>query len=51
MVHELLNIQNGRVDLSLVPEIRPELRVRPIGYAVHNICTNTSTGDNSYNPN
>ncbi|KAF8586314.1 vacuolar protein sorting-associated protein 45 [Ramaria rubella] len=26
MVHELLNIQNGRVDLSLVPDIRPELR-------------------------
>ncbi|GJJ13177.1 hypothetical protein Clacol_007428 [Clathrus columnatus] len=26
MVHELLNIQNGRVDLSLVPEIRPELK-------------------------
>jgi hypothetical protein len=28
MVHELLGIQNGRVDLSLVPEIRPELSVR-----------------------
>jgi hypothetical protein len=27
MVHELLNIQNGRIDLSLVPDIRPELRV------------------------
>ncbi|KIJ54233.1 hypothetical protein M422DRAFT_153815 [Sphaerobolus stellatus SS14] len=26
MVHELLNIQNGRVDLSLVPDIRPELK-------------------------
>ncbi|KAF8512852.1 vacuolar protein sorting-associated protein 45 [Hysterangium stoloniferum] len=26
MVHELLNIQNGRVDLTLVPDIRPELR-------------------------
>ncbi|KAF8807133.1 Sec1-like protein [Phlegmacium glaucopus] len=25
MVHELLKIQNGRVDLSKVPEIRPEL--------------------------
>ncbi|TFK40537.1 Sec1-like protein [Crucibulum laeve] len=25
MVHELLGIQNGRVDLSLVPDIRPEL--------------------------
>jgi hypothetical protein len=28
MVHELLGIQNGRVDLSLVPDIRPELKVR-----------------------
>lgn len=29
MVHELLEIQNaGRVDLSLVPDIRPELKVR-----------------------
>ena len=27
MVHELLGIQNGRVDLSKVPEIRPELSV------------------------
>lgn len=27
MVHELLGIQNGRVDLSLVPDIRPELSV------------------------
>jgi vacuolar protein sorting-associated protein 45 len=26
MVHELLGIQNGRVDLSTVPEIRPELK-------------------------
>lgn len=26
MVHELLGIQNGRVDLSDVPDIRPELR-------------------------
>ena len=26
-VHELLNIQNGRVDLNLVPDIRPELKV------------------------
>jgi len=28
MVHELLCIQNGRVDLSKVPDIRPELSVR-----------------------
>lgn len=27
MVHELLNIQNGRVDLALVPDIQPELKV------------------------
>lgn len=27
MVHELLGIQNGRVDLSAVPDVRPELRV------------------------
>ena len=27
MVHELLGIQNGRVDLSLVPDIRSELSV------------------------
>ncbi|RPD62723.1 Sec1-domain-containing protein [Lentinus tigrinus ALCF2SS1-7] len=26
MVHELLGIQNGRVDLNLVPDIRPELK-------------------------
>ena len=30
MVHELLGIQNGRVDLSKVPEIRQELSVSPI---------------------
>jgi hypothetical protein len=27
MVHELLGIQNGRVDLRMVPDIRPELSV------------------------
>ncbi|KAI9059274.1 Sec1-like protein [Trametes sanguinea] len=26
MVHELLGIQNGRVDLGMVPDIRPELK-------------------------
>lgn len=30
MVHELLGIQNGRVDLSLVPDIGPDLSVRPL---------------------
>lgn len=28
MVHELFGIQNGRVDLGQVPDIRPELKVR-----------------------
>lgn len=28
MVHELLGIQNGRVNLSMVPGIQPELSVR-----------------------
>jgi Sec1 family len=28
MVHELLEIRNGRVDMSRVPDIRPELSVR-----------------------
>jgi vacuolar protein sorting-associated protein 45 len=28
MVHELLGIHNGRVDLSEVPDVRPELKVR-----------------------
>jgi vacuolar protein sorting-associated protein 45 len=28
MVHELLGIKNGRVDLRDVPEIRPEMKVR-----------------------
>jgi len=27
MVHELIGIHNGRVNLSLVPDIRPELAV------------------------
>ena len=27
MVHELLEIRNGRVDLSSVPDVRPELKV------------------------
>ena len=28
MVHELLGIRNGRVDMGQVPDIRPELSVR-----------------------
>lgn len=30
MVHELIGIQNGRVDLSNVPGIRPELKVNTL---------------------
>lgn len=29
MVHEILGIRNGRVDLSDVPDVRPELKARP----------------------
>lgn len=29
MVHELIGINNGRVNLSLIPDIRPELAVSP----------------------
>jgi vacuolar protein sorting-associated protein 45 len=28
MVHELMGIKNGRVDLSHVPDVRNELKVR-----------------------
>lgn len=37
MVHELLGIRNGRVDLSDVPDIRPELKVRlvTVSYTKH----------------
>ena len=34
MVHELLGIRNGRVDMSGVPDIRPELSVR-LGISDH----------------
>lgn len=30
MVHELLGIENGRVNLSDVPEVRPEFKVRQV---------------------
>ena len=30
MVHELLGIQNGRVDLSLVPDIGADLSASPL---------------------
>lgn len=32
MVHELLGINNGRVNLSDVPDIRPELKVRVVEF-------------------
>jgi hypothetical protein len=37
MVHELLGIRNGRVDMSRVPDIRPELSVRYHARGVSNI--------------
>jgi hypothetical protein len=53
MVHELLEIRNGRVDMSRVPDIRPELSVccspsgmveRPISpFAIQEITLTTST--------
>lgn len=37
MVHELLGIVNGRVDLSMVPDIQPDLKVSKImpEYCIH----------------
>ena len=32
MVHELLGIDNGRVDMSHVPDVRPELKVKINGH-------------------
>ena len=40
MVHELLGIRNGRVDMSGVPDIRPELSVR-LGISGHFGCLST----------
>ena len=36
MVHELLEIRNGRVDLSSVPEVRPELKVNIVEFTAAN---------------
>lgn len=50
MVHELLGIRNGRVDLSMVPDIRQELKVCmfiPTTYTIVNI----SPGNHSHDPN
>lgn len=35
MVHELVGILNGRVDLSMVPGIQPELKVRTFPHFFH----------------
>lgn len=29
MVHELVGIKNGRVNLSHIPDVRPEFKVKP----------------------
>jgi hypothetical protein len=52
MVHEILDIHNGRVDLSNVPDIRPELRVRvPSSFLYRRILTpSSSTGNNPTPP-
>lgn len=37
MVHELIGINNGRVNLGLVPDIRPELAVSVLHWLTHSI--------------
>jgi hypothetical protein len=52
MVHELLGIHNGRVDLSMVPDIRPELSVCLFRFAFAHIlmpCIGNNL-DNDYRP-
>jgi hypothetical protein len=47
MVHEVLGIQNGRVDLSMVPDVRPELKVG-ISFGQLRTCTpDGSTGNHA----
>ncbi len=41
MVHELIGIQNGRVDLSLVPDIRSELKVCFV-QGIRDLCSSRS---------
>jgi len=49
MVHELLGIQNGRVDLSKIPDIRPELAVSQLLHALSSrLSLFILTGDNPY---
>jgi len=50
MVHELLGIRNGRVDLSMVPDIQPELKVCLFIRTTYMI-VDTSSGNYSYNSN
>jgi len=44
MVHELLGIHNGRVDLSEVPDVRPELRVW-VTRGLINVATDSGLGN------
>ena len=50
MVHELLGIRNGRVDLSTVPDIRSELKVCLFIRRSYKII-DTSSGNHSYDSN
>ena len=51
MVHELLGIRNGRVDLSTVPDIRSELKVCLFIHLDFLMITDISSGNHSYDPN
>ncbi|KAF8501044.1 Sec1 family-domain-containing protein [Russula emetica] len=50
MVHELLGIRNGRVDMSQVPDIRPELSSTDPFFQAHHLATfgDLGTGLKSY---
>ena len=51
MVHELFGIRNGRVDLSMVPDIRSELKVCMFIHPDSLMIINISSGNHSYDPN
>lgn len=44
MVHELIGISNGRVNLSLIPDIRPELSVSLLHWFTHKTILKTFLG-------
>lgn len=48
MVHELIGIQNGRVDLSSVPDIRQELSVSFGSSRLANFEQDMSVGSHAY---